>query len=364
VWVKEGSGLAKTAGLPVVEVSGKPFDMGKQAGQKCAQRARAYKKTISAGIKYYTGMSWPKAVDRAKEYLPYAEDFYPDFVEEIRGHAEGSGIPFEETFTLCCHELLSAGGFKGCTDVVVTGDMTADGRVLAGHNEDWDASCLPIVVLLKAKPSKKPSFICTSYAGLLPSTGLNDRGVCLTGNALSPNDTRLGIPKIFPVRKVFEAKRIGEALAWAMPKERASSYNNICSDKNGEVYSLEGSATDFACMYAHDGYLVHTNHYASERMRKFEEDPEAMTGSIFRYNRALRLIEEQLGGVTVESMIDLFRDHVNRPDSICRHRNPSVDILDSSETIFSTIYDLTRLELHVCKGNPCESKYVTVKLKG
>ncbi|MDH3366178.1 MAG: C45 family peptidase [Thermoplasmata archaeon] len=355
--------MAKSAGLPVIEVSGKPFDMGMQAGRKCAQKTRAYRKAISAGIQHYTGKSWRKAVERAKDYLPFAEDFYPDFVDEIRGHAEGSGIPFEETFALCCHELLSVGGFKGCTDVVVTGDMTADGRVLAGHNEDWDASCLPIVVLLKAKPSRKPSFVCTSYAGLLPSTGFNDKGICLTGNALSPNDTRLGIPKVFPVRKVFEAKRIGEALNWAMPKERASSYNNICSDRNGEVYSLEGSATDCAYIYARDGYLVHTNHYTSERMRRFEEDPGAMTCSLVRYNRALRLIEGQRGGVTVESMIGLFRDHVNKPDSICRHGDTSGDPLDSSETIFSTIYDLTRMELHVCKGHPCENKYATMKLK-
>lgn len=355
--------MARGATLPVIEVSGKPFDMGKQAGRKCSQRARAYRKTISAGIQHYTGMSWDRAVERAGMYLPYAEDFYPDFVEEIRGHAEGSGIPFEETFALCCHELLSSGGFKGCTDVVATGEVTAEGNVIAGHNEDWSPSCLSIVVLLRAKPSGKPSFLCTSYAGLVPSTGFNDRGISLTGNALSPNDTRVGIPKIFPVRKVFEAKRIGEAVSWAMPNERASSYNNICSDRNGEVYSLEGSATDCAWIYAQDGYIVHTNHYTADRMLRFEEDPGAMTCSRIRHNRAKKLIEGQLGEVTVDSMIDLFNDHVNRPGSICSHGDPKTHPLDRSETIFSTIYDLTRLELHVCKGNPCKGKYVTVKLK-
>ena len=355
--------MAKGGTLPVVEVSGKPFDMGRQAGKKCAQRTRAYRKTIAEGIRYYTGVSWDKAVERARMYLPYAEDFYPDFVEEIRGHSEGSGIPFDETFTLCCHELLSSQGLKGCTDIVVTSEVTAEGNVIAGHNEDWDPSCLQIVVLLKAKPAGKPSFLCTSYAGLLPSTGFNDRGISLTGNALSPNDTRVGIPKIFPVRKVFEAKRIGEAVAWAMPNERASSYNNICSDRNGEVYSLEGSATECAWIYARDGYLVHTNHYTAEKMERFEEDPGAMTSSRIRYNRARKLIETQLGEVTVESMKDVFKDHVNRPDSICRHGNPKDHPLDRSETIFSTIYDLTKLELHVCKGTPCKGKYVTLKLK-
>ncbi|UCE80709.1 MAG: hypothetical protein JSV94_06090 [Methanobacteriota archaeon] len=355
--------MARAGTLPVVDVSGKPFEMGEQAGRICSKRARAYRKAMAAAIEHYTGMSWAKAVKRARVYLPYAEGFYPDFVEEIRGHSEGSGMPFEDTFALCCHELLSPSGFRGCTDVVATGDVTAEGNVIAGHNEDWDPACLSVVVVLRAKPTRKPSFICTSYAGLLPSTGLNDRGISLTGNALSPNDVRLGIPKIFPVRKVLEARRIGEALSWAMPKDRASSYNNICSDKNGEAYSLEGSATDCAWIYAEDGYLVHTNHYTTERMARYEEDPGAMTCSRIRYNRARRLAEAQLGEITVDSMIDLFKDHVNKPDSICRHGDSKLHPLDRSETIFCTIYDLSNLVLHVCKGPPCKGKYTTLKLK-
>ena len=349
--------------LQVVEVSGKPFAMGKQAGKKCATKARAYRKTMSSSIEHYTGMSWVRSVERARDYLPYADDFYPDFVEELRGYAEGSGIQFDEVFAMCCHELLSPIGSKGCTDVVAGGDVTAEGNVLAGHNEDWDASCLPMVVLLKAKPTGKPSFVCTAYAGLLPSTGMNDRGISLTGNALSPNDSRVGIPKVFPVRKALEARRIGEALENAMPRQRASSYNNICSDKNGEIYSLEGSATDCAWLYADDGYLVHTNHYTADRMLGYEEDPSAMTCSIVRYNRAKRLIRRQLGEITIESLKALFNDHVNRPDSICRHRNRSLHPLDSSETIFSVIFDLTRLEAHVCKGNPCKGDYAVVQVK-
>ncbi|HIH01558.1 TPA: hypothetical protein HA259_05740, partial [Thermoplasmata archaeon] len=202
--------MGKVSRLQVVEVSGKPYDMGVQTGGKCASKAKMYRKAMAESIEFYTGVSWKRAVEQSKLYLPYAKDFYPDFVEEIEGYSEGAGVPFQEVFTMCCHELMSSQGFKGCTDVVASDDVTADGSVLVGHNEDWEASCLPMVVLLHARPSKKPSFVCTSYAGLLPSTGMNDKGICLTGNALSPNDNRVGIPKIFPVRKTFEARRIGE----------------------------------------------------------------------------------------------------------------------------------------------------------
>lgn len=349
-------------GLPVVEVCGKPFEMGKQAGTKCSKRAKAYRSGIAESIVHSTGMSWAKAVARARLHLPYAEAFYPDFIEEIRGYSEGAGIPFEDAFTLCCHELLSPNGFRGCTDVACNQDVTLEGDVLIGHNEDWSGDQLGTVVLLHAKPSKKPEFITTSYAGLLPSSGMNSAGISLTGNALSPNDVRVGIPKVFPVRKVLECRRIGEALEAAMPDARASSYNNICSDSNGEIYSLEGSASDCAVIYAHGGYLVHTNHYTSDKMRRFEEDPSGMSCSVFRYNRATRLIEAQLGEVSIASIAAMFKDHVNKPGSICRHADPKVHRLDVSETIFSVIFDLTRLRAHVLKGKPCTGQYEVFQL--
>ena len=355
--------MSKKTTLPVVEAAGKPYDMGKAIGKRCAQRATIYRKAIAASVQHCTGHAWDKAVERAERYLPYAEEFYPDYVDEIRGYSEGSRIPFGDAFTMCCHELLGPAGFKGCTDVAVNGDITADGRVLAAHNEDWSSDCLETVVLLHGRPTGKPEFFATSYAGLVPSCGLNAAGVSLTGNALEPNDVRLGIPKVFPVRKVLEARRIGEALESAMPAERASSYNNIVCDKNGEIYSLEGSATDCAWLYAIDGYLVHTNHYTAEKMQRFESSPSSIACSVFRYNRALRLIEDQLGSVTVQSLASILRDHVNKPGSICRHAEPGKHPLDVSETIFSIIYDLTNLEAHVLKGKPCEVDYTKLSLR-
>ncbi|MEM0344283.1 MAG: C45 family peptidase [Thermoplasmata archaeon] len=349
--------MKRVSRLPTVEVSGKPYDMGRMAGKACARRALAYRRSIAEAIEHSVGVGWDKAVEKAKQYLPYAEEFYPDFIEEMRGYSEGAKMPFEEVFTLCCHELLSSSGYRGCTDIVVTDEVTEDRSVLAAHNEDWSPVAAETVVLLRAKPKGKPEFISTAYAGLLPSCGMNSSGISITGNALSPNDVRVGIPKIFPVRKVLEAKRIGEALEYAMPRDRASSYNNICSDRNGEVYSLEGSATDCAWIYAIDGYLVHTNHYLSPKMERFESDPSSIACSVVRYNRALKLVESQLGAVTIDSIKSILRDHVNRPGSICRHADPGLHMADVSQTIFSVVFDLKRLEAHIAKGAPCSGEY-------
>ena len=118
-------------------------------------------------------------------------------------------------------------------------------------------------------------------------------------------------------------------------------------------------------MYASDGYLVHTNHYVVAKMQRYELDTSsaALATSTFRYNRALRLIESQLGSVTVESLKDILRDHVNKPGSICRHPDPGLHPLDVSETILSLVFDLTRLEAHICKGRPCSGTFRKISLK-
>jgi len=357
--------MAKKSPLPVIEVSGKPYDMGRQIGKKCSGKAAVLKRKLVEGLGQWTGMSWDRAVERSRLMLPYAEEFYPGYIEEMKGFSDGAKLSFDDVFMFSCQELLSPFGYRGCTDIAASGEITQDGSVLIGHNEDLVWDLLPTVVLVHGKPSGKPEFLATMYAGIMPSCGMNSAGISLTGNALSPNDTRIGIPEVFPVRKVLEARRIGDALEWAMPALRASSYNNICSDKNGEIYSLEGSASDCAWIYAIDGYLVHTNHYISEKMQRFEGDisSSALACSVFRYNRALKLIEDQLGSVTVESMKTIFRDHVNRPGSICRHGETNKHPLDVSETIFSVIFDLTHKEAHVLKGKPCAGEYAKISLR-
>ncbi len=57
----------------------------------------------------------------------------------------------------------------------------------------------------------------------------------------------------------------------------------VITDDNGEIYSIEGLATDYEAIYAEDGYLVHTNHLAIFSMRslsKVVDIPDFVTSTI------------------------------------------------------------------------------------
>jgi isopenicillin-N N-acyltransferase-like protein len=304
-------------------------------------------------------------LEAAKRYgakiRPRVEAWFPDFVDEMRGYADGSRVPFDTLMAQWSGYNPSA-GLKGCTDVAVGPEQSLDGHVLVAHNEDYTPDYDGIVVPVQVAVDGKPTFFAMSYQGLFPTMGFNGAGISLTGNAVSPNDVRVGIPKMFPPRRVLESATLQEAIEAALPADRGSSFNNIVCSKDGELYALEGSATAFEALYGEDGWLVHTNHYLGERMLRFERNPQEKLCSILRYNRARKLLSAALGRVTPETIMKIQRDHLSRPDSICRHANPKDTEADRTKTLFGSIVDLAVGEVYVSGSTPCETEYRVFRL--
>ncbi|MBN1314497.1 MAG: hypothetical protein JXA42_03480, partial [Anaerolineales bacterium] len=128
------------------------------------------------------------------------------------------------------------------------------------------------------------------------------------------------------------------------------SYNNIIADVHGEVYCMEGAATDNEPIYIEEDVLAHANHYVSLPMRRFEADRNDIGGSVLRYNRALRLVRENKGALSVEQFKRLLADHANFPSSICKHEGESI-------TVFSIIIKLDELRAWIGRGRPCETTW-------
>ncbi len=344
------------AALPVFRAQGSPRDVGEQLGRHFAKSAKRAVQLLREELTWEKGATLDGAKRYGRKVLPRIEAWYPDFVEEMRGYAAASGVPFD-TLLAQWSGYSPSEGLRGCTDVAVGPEQTADGSVLVAHNEDYTPSYDGLVHPVRVAVAGKPAFFAMSYQGLFPTMGYNDAGLSLTGNAVSPNDSRLGIPKMFPPRRVLESRTLKEALESSMPAGRGSSFNNIVCSKEGELYSMEGSATDFEALYGHGGLLVHTNHYVGARMAKYEKDPQQKFCSILRYNRAKKLLEAATGRVTPETIMRIQRDHLSQPDSICRHVNPADSEAERVKTLFGSIVNLTTGEVYISGSTPCETEY-------
>ena len=338
--------VLKDIPIPVIHVKGSHYEVGYQIGTQL----KDYILGDVAEMK--KSPDWKKVRAEAELFLAYSKKYLPEYVTEIKGAADAVGVELEDLFPGLCEEIGDENYrfTKGCSDLIASNDVTADGSVLAAHNNDTSPSTQESVVIVHYQVDGEPEIVAVGYGGLGISVGYNSAGISLTGNQVDSNDMRVGVPRLLLVRKILAAKTLGEAIDAAILKERASDYNQLITDASGEIYSIEGSATDYAPLYSTDGYLVHTNHYLAPWMRKFEFDRNGITSSIIRYNRGTRLLKKNLGRITVEKLKEFLSDHVNYPGSICRHGT-------YVKTTFSVIINLTTQTMLLARGNPCEVQY-------
>jgi isopenicillin-N N-acyltransferase-like protein len=349
--------------VPIIEIKGGPRERGRQQGEGAQKQILGalarYREILPQAVE----MTWEEGLREARKFLPYGEEAFPGFVEELRGIAEGSGVAFEEVWVLNCYEGLTESRRQlwGCTCVAVRDDHTADGHVLLAHNEDWHSVDQDNVYLLHVDPDDGPVFLGMTYGPLLVNIGLNAEGIGVAINSVYPTDGGVGVPRILCSRAVLSARTIGEAIRACVPKLRAGGYSYLLADPHGELYSVETSATTHDIRYGEEGWLAHTNHYLSPKMQALEE-PGVYSGSHVRLNRARRLVQAQLGEVTVESLQALLRDHVNWPDSICMHENLADPLYEREQTLISLVMDLTARVMWVAPGPPCERDYIAYRL--
>jgi len=342
----------------MIRVAGSHYEMGRQIGTAMRERVRIMVETYRTMIARGANLSWDEAILQSRKYLPFIEESYPQYLEELQGLAHGADLELEDVLVPNCLECLTSDALHvRCTSLAASGEATAHGEVLVGHNEDWLPEDQDLQYLVNASPADEPAFLSLTYGALLPNIGFNETGLAQACDTVYPNDVRLGIPRVFVARAVLTATSLPEAIKRALHKRRAAGYNHLLADTHNEIYNLEVSATSFAALYAADGVAAHSNCYFSPRMQALESQPENLIRSLTVSNRAQRLLQKAKGAIAEETLIGVLRDHYNHPRSICYHSTEPPHSLDGCQTIGSLVMNLSRKTMLVCQGNPCEGTY-------
>jgi isopenicillin-N N-acyltransferase-like protein len=351
---------------PLIRVSGSHAEIGRQIGEAMREQVRRSVKNARTLIESAYDqllLDWEGAKIHSRKYLPFAQERYPQYVEELTGIAQGAGVNFDDLVVLNAMEAVTMDALQltKCTSMAVNDERTADEHVLVAHNEDWLPQDESDVYVVHAIPDDEPAFLAMNYGGLLPNVGFNAAGIAQCCDSVYPTDSRIGVPRVFVSRAVLSARSPAEAIRHALVPQRAAGYNHLLAHESGELYSVEVSARRFAILYAEDGYLVHTNHYLDARMQTIENEPDELVGTRVRYFRAMRLLR-QSSTHTVKSLQAVQRDHVNFPSSICNHAVDDEVPLDREKTINALVIDLTSRVMQLAWGNPCENAYHTYHL--
>ena len=136
-------------------------------------------------------LTWAGAQIQARKYLPFAQERYPQYVEEMFGISEGADVAFEDLSVINAMEAVTMDALHltRCTSMAVNDERTADGHILIAHNEDWVPEDEDDVFIILAKPKNEPPFLAMTYGGLLPNIGLNAYGIAQLCDFVYPNDS-------------------------------------------------------------------------------------------------------------------------------------------------------------------------------
>ena len=352
--------------LPFIKVRGTHRQIGQQIGEEFTVQVKhslENARSLIAGAYNELELTWEGAKNQAHKYMPFAQERYPQYVEEMMGIAEGAGVEMDDIAVLNAMEAVTMDALHltKCTSFAVNGERTADGHVLIAHNEDWLPEDEGDVFLVHASPDDEPPFLAMTYGGLIPNIGFNAHGIAQCCDSVYPIDSRIGIPRLVLSRAVLASRTPSEAVRRCLVPRRAAGYNHLLAHESGEIYSVEVSARQFAILYAENDYLVHTNHFRDPQLRSIESEPDELISTRIRYFRTERLVKSTTKH-TIRSLQEIQRDHVNIPDSICNHDDTTRDPFDREKTINAMVIDLTSRVMHIAWGNPCVNQYHTFYL--
>ncbi|MGZ4129636.1 MAG: C45 family autoproteolytic acyltransferase/hydrolase, partial [Actinomycetota bacterium] len=225
--------------IPLFRFAGSYGEVGRQIGDACGdvlRRAVAFDDDIPCG------RTRAEQLGLADRYRALTADALPWIVEELDGAADAAGVDPLALFACSVEEIwyeprAAAGGpaIDGrCSDLVAVAPATADGHVLVAHNNDLSPWYREELVAIERRVPGDPA-VFTLGNGIWISVGWNDAGLSLTGNELSPNDERIGIPRELQVRAMLRDTSLDAMVGTALRHDRASSYNNVLASSGGEV---------------------------------------------------------------------------------------------------------------------------------
>jgi len=204
----EAAHLEYHEGFPIIFLDGSPYELGRQHGRLLKDSVRQAVAQILGYFRRYpkVPLLGPLAVnwwldrpwEHARPFLP------PDYVEELRGLSEASGVSLRDLWRL--HAIPDR--TYSCSNLVAWGRATADGRLIHTRNLDWtiQVSIQDYATMFVVRPDNKQAFVNVGWAGFIGVlSGVNAQRLSIGQIGAETVDVSYrGLPMAFLMRKVLE----------------------------------------------------------------------------------------------------------------------------------------------------------------
>jgi hypothetical protein len=342
--------IKKVGRLNLITLSGSAYDMGYQHGliakelylRNLIKFFAMFLRTLRLGLEDMIGSVYlrKQAGKLFEKYVRILESnmskrYTAFLLDEMKGFADGSGESYELLKGLMAMpdvlQILLARGLShtvansvavmnlGCTSAAIWGDSTADGSFIYGRNLDFfDNHAMdhnPSIIL--HKPDKGMKYAAFTFLGVPGAgiTGINEAGITYASHImLTKNVTSYSTPLMNIGNEIIRnAESIDDAVKIARSLRFSSGWGLVVTDaRHKDAVVIEASSKHVLPRKGVSQYIINTNHYNTDLLKKKEYDYSVSTtaSTIGRYKRAEEIIKEKHGKFTIDDMILLLGDHL------------------------------------------------------
>ncbi|MGH2441884.1 MAG: C45 family autoproteolytic acyltransferase/hydrolase [Chloroflexota bacterium] len=374
--------------IRVLNVSGIPFERGRIQGEALRDLIQIGMEGWRESIQRTTGMYPDDYLDRfvqSTNFMPAIERWAPALLQEMNGIGQGANVPFSHIYAyqLVDEEWLFRAHHRRSKDPAAGEHCSAlgvcdQGQALPILAQNMDVpSCYDgtqVLLRIQQPDSDLESLVFTA-AGLMATTGLNNRGVGICCNTLADlAHSTEGLPVAFIVRNVLERSSRSSAVDFVRSIRHASGQNYTIGSPDG-IVDLECSAHAVAQFRPGESRVFHTNHAIVNADRTavdegqpqlpsfrveapaagetVSEDAPFVTNSELRFNAIEKVLAATSTPVTVDFVKSVLRT-TDVPISVARDSGRGV------LTLGSLIMELSVPPvLHLAPGPPAGTEYET-----
>ena len=351
------------AGWVYLHIEGKPEERGFQHGYLLAKEIKEALRQMNEVWHYQTAMEWQWLIDKsAAMFNPHIDT---ENMAEMNGIVQGMKAAGESTTLYEIVAYNASTEFMGywwpmvkdsispnspdpkkesCSSFIATGSMTADGKIVLGHNTMSSFYYLSCNVIMDIVPEKGYRILMQSVAGLIHS----ETDFFITSAGLVGSETTIGGFFPFDEKGIPEFARMRHATQYAsnidewckiMKEGNNGGYANawLIGDINtNEIARLELGLKYVGFEKKKDGYFVGSNVAEDLKILRFEtksNEQDIKVSSVARRVRWKQLMKENAGRINLELGETLEADHYDTylntktPDmrTLCSHPDLDAD---------------------------------------
>jgi hypothetical protein len=321
-------------GLPVLYLTGTPFEMGYANGVLTQDRIHREEDSMVVLLNRVAPYRWIQftlkfLVTCKNRHMP--ENITPDLQMEMLGISRGCPDVHPElgpyynrvlnyhgaqdiSYMLMNSPLIR----RGCTAFGAWGAATTGSHLLCGRNFDWEAD--PVFdqdrLLVFCEPTNGIAFVSLAWAGMAGCvSGLNRAGVSITVNG-APSDlpADAATPTCLVAREVLEhAHNLAEAMDILQRRHTfVSSMFLVGSRTDGKFIVIEKTPQKMAVREpgTADDSLVCANHYLTAEFKDtaINEVYKRADTSVSRFDRLTELLRGETNRLDAAACAELLRD--------------------------------------------------------